>query len=136
MAGEDNHDVGGIPPWVQFIRGDLTAMENRLNGRLERMVSTDLFVAEQTRVDGRFKDQADDITSARTDAAAALTQVGLEREARLRAEADYQRLENERQKEKAEQVGRNRWTVLGWVASPVIAIVLAFVVAGGLVTPR
>lgn len=129
-------DGVGAPPWVQWLRGDISGMENRINSRLDKMVSTDLFVAEQKRVDGRFKDLNDDVIASRAEAAAATAAIAHEREARLRAEADTARVENQQEKIKQEQQSKNRWTVMGLITSviisPVMGAVVAFVISGGL----
>ena len=134
-----NEEAGGIPPWVQFIRTDLSSMEGRINSRLDKMVSTDLFIAEQKRVDGRFKDLQDDVTAANAAAAHSNASVAAERDARMRAETETARVESQQQKNKEEQTARNRWTLLGLVAtiiiSPVFAAIITFIINGGLATP-
>lgn len=66
---------------VEQLREDSKAGFSQLNQRLDRLVTTDAFAAEQRRVDDRLKDLADDIASERADRVAAVADEKTLREA-------------------------------------------------------
>ena len=84
----------------------------QLNARLDKLVSTDTFNAEQRRVDDRLKDLADDIAS--------------EREARLTAQ-ETERAER-KEGDKAQKATIEKLTTnLRWVAASIILPIALFV---------
>ena len=132
MTGTDE----AVPPWVQFIRGDIASMEGRINGRLDKMVSTDLFTAEQMRVEGRFSDLADDIKAAASANAQLELKLGVERSERQAEERKAADAESARIRDHEAQQSRNRWTLFAVLAGPVVGAIAAFIIAGGLrITP-
>ncbi|WP_235739006.1 hypothetical protein [Nocardioides alcanivorans] len=97
---------------VKKMGEDLTTGLAQLNQRLDRLVSTDAFNAEQRRVDDRLKDLADDIAG--------------ERAARVAAQ-ETERSER-KEGDKAQQATLDKLTTnLRWVAASIILPIALFV---------
>ncbi|MCI2958260.1 hypothetical protein MN032_11175 [Agromyces atrinae] len=111
-------------------------MRRELNGRLDKMVSTDLFAAEQKRVDGRFRDLGDDLKEASEKSASLEKSLAHEVSERKQAETTAARSALEQQKALEDQRGKNRWTLFGIIAGPFVVGVVGFILGGGLAVVR
>lgn len=99
-------DQGPEPtPW-ELMRG-LSRVEDAVHKLGGKVVSVDLYAADQDRVNSRLRDLETGIRDAKNAELAAVN----------RAE---------------DQKSRNRWTLIGLVASPFAAAVAFFIIQGGL----
>lgn len=135
MAEGGNANGMSVMDMFNLLRQDLQSGIARMESRLEKVVTNDLFVAEQKRVDGRFRDVNEDVADLRATNAGLERQLAAEVAARKDAEATALRANEARQADLARQKATIRWSLVGIIASPIISIVLGFVVAGGLSRP-
>lgn len=108
----DEPTPGELSRLIGSLRGDVRNGFAAVNTRLDKFVTTELFSADQRRVDERLKDLADDITA--------------EREARVAALKDEQRARVKAQED--QQKGLDKLTTnLRWVAVSIILPIGLFV---------
>lgn len=83
---EDAPTPGELSRLIGSIRDDQRNGFAAINARLDRLVSTELFSADQRRVDERLKDLADDITAER---AMRIKSIDDEQAARIKLAEEY-----------------------------------------------
>ena len=115
-------DSGMSPTQFQILREDFQALRLEFQAGIRDLVSRETFADERRRVDGRFKDQGDDISDLKRDLAA---------EVQARAAAEQSALQatialaNEREKDRRGRM----WQWLFMVASPVAVIIVGILAA-------
>jgi hypothetical protein len=130
--GNDGPQGMSVKDMFNLLRQDLNAGIARMEARLEKVVTHDLFVAEQKRIDGRFRDVGEDVTELRAANAGLEKQIAAEVTARKDAEANMLRQQQERDQQIERQRGTIRWSIVGILASPIVSAIVVFVVSGGL----
>lgn len=119
----DSPTSGELSRLIASIRDDQRNGFAAINARLDRLVSTELFSADQRRVDERLKDLADDIASEIASRTKALEE---EKAARVKATEDEKAarvLAIEDQRVAMDKLTTN----LRWVAAAIIVPIALFV---------
>lgn len=118
-------DGGMTPSQFQILREDFQAMRLEFQAAMRELVTRDAFTDERRRVDGRFKDQSEDIGDLRTK---------LEAESTARAAAELAAANAARASaEKANQVQKQtNWQWFLVFAGPIVAYLVGWIGAGGL----
>lgn len=118
-------DGGMTPSQFQILREDFQAMRLEFQAAIRELVTRESFTDERRRVDGRFKDQSEDIADLRTK---------LEGESTARAAAELANANAARAAaEKATQTQKQiNWQWFLVIAGPVVAYLVGWVGAGGL----
>ena len=113
---------GDIPPWVEFVLRQQGKEFAAVNARLDNLVSRDAFMQEQSRVNEKFEGVVRE--QAKQEAALAS-----ETAARLLAERTLADARAQEQSEREREAGNRRWQVFGMFATPIAALIVAWVVA-------
>ncbi len=114
-----------MPPWFRLLREDIAEMRRDFSERLDRLVSRDTFLQEQSRVNDKFDEMNRDLFAVRND----LTK---EVQARVTAEQVLAKERLAEQQLREREAGSRRWMIFGLFAAPVVSAVLAWVISGGL----
>lgn len=123
MAGED-----GIPPWVEYLTGEMNRRFDALDGILRSLVTRDAFRDEQTRVNTELRRQDREISDLKADLKAESTARASEQlTAANQAKAEAQ------ERQKVQRATNWQWFLV--VAGPLATLLLTWVANGGLARP-
>lgn len=120
MAGED-----GIPPWVEYLTGEMNRRFDSLDGVLRTLVTRDAFRDEQTRVNTELRRQDREIADLKADLKAESTARGA---AELKAAEAAKSEAQERQR--VQRATNWQWFLV--FAGPIVTLIVAWVANGGL----
>lgn len=115
-------DGGMTPSQFQILREDFQALRLEFQAGIRELVTRETFSDERRRVDGRFKDQADDISTLKRDLAAEVQARTTAEQATLQAQVA---LANERERDRRGRM----WQWLFIIASPVAVIIVGILAA-------
>lgn len=120
MTGED-----GIPPWVEYLTGEMNRRFDSLDGVLRTLVTRDAFRDEQSRVNAELRRQDREIAELKADLKAESTARGV---AELTAANAAKTAAQERQR----VAHATNWQWFLVIAGPVAAVLVGWVASGGL----
>lgn len=120
MVGED-----GIPPWVEYLTGEMNRRFDSLDGELRTLVTRDAFRDEQSRVNAELRRQDREIAELRADLKAEST-------ARGAAELTAANAAKTEAQERQRVARATNWQWFLVIAGPVAAALVAWVASGGL----
>ena len=115
----------GIPPWVEYLTGEMNRRFDSLDGVLRALVTRDAFRDEQSRVNAELRRQDREIAELRADLKAESTARGAaELTAANRAKSEAQ------ERQRVARATNWQWFLV--IAGPVAAALVGWVASGGL----
>lgn len=120
-------DSTSPPPWVTFILEEMNRRFDSLEKRLDRSVSSETFRDEQTRVNTELGELRTITTKNSAD-------IQAEAHARVTAELARAKTEQTEANRRQELQRQTRWQWFLLPASPLAALLIAWMASGGLMT--
>lgn len=122
--GTDDDNLGTAAGLFKMLRTDIGEMRREINERLDKLVSSDIFEAERTRVNDRFGQQGGEIAALKSELAAEVA-------ARTASELAAANVKAAEQTEKQKVQASSRWQWFALVASPVLTALVTWILATG-----
>lgn len=120
MAGED-----GIPPWVEYLTGEMNRRFDALDVVLRTLVTRDAFRDEQSRVNAELRRQDREIADLKADLKAEST-------ARAAAELSAANAAKAEAQERQRVQRQTNWQWFLVIAGPVATLLVSWIASGGL----